>query len=248
VTLVCLHGFTGSPSSWNRVTSRWPPGEVLCPALVGHDRGAPLPETFDAEVERLTRLLPPGPIDLAGYSMGARVALCLALAYPERIGTLTLLGVHPGLGSDRERAARREADARFRRLLATGIAPFVEAWEAQPLFASTARLDPEVRAERRRARLAHDPKGLSHALATVGLAEMPDCSSKLPTFHRPVTLLAGELDEKFSQLAHEMGTLLPNARVCILPGAGHDLLLERSDLVAAELEQALKSTGTRGER
>jgi 2-succinyl-6-hydroxy-2,4-cyclohexadiene-1-carboxylate synthase len=177
------------------------------------------------------------PAHLAGYSLGARLALGIAVRHPERVARLTLVGVHPGLASEAERDERRRSDRRWIELLETcGIDAFVDAWSAQPLFATERRLPDASRAARRKVRLAHDPKELARSLRIVGLAEMPDFRPHLGEIHAPVTLVAGELDEKFSALAGELSGLLPSARLVLAPEAGHDLLLERPDLVATELK------------
>jgi 2-succinyl-6-hydroxy-2,4-cyclohexadiene-1-carboxylate synthase len=64
---------------------------------------------------------------------------------------------------------------------------------------------------------------------------MPNFRPRLGEIRAPVTLMTGELDAKFSALAEEVSNLLPSARRTLAPGAGHDLLLERPDLVATEL-------------
>lgn len=234
--LFLLHGFTGSPSSWDAVLSRLPGRTALRPPLLGH--GAPPPEarTFAEEVARLAALLPDEPVHLAGYSLGARVALALAVAHPARLRRLTVIGVHPGLPTQKEKDARRESDTAWRRLLVEdGTERFVDAWEAQPLFATQRRLPAELTQAHRAARLRHEPQGLARSLAVLGLAEMPDFRPELPRLSLPVTLMAGELDDKFLGLARELARALPLATLLTAPGAGHDLLLERPDLVASEL-------------
>jgi pimeloyl-ACP methyl ester carboxylesterase len=51
----------------------------------------------------------------------------------------------------------------------------------------------------------------------------------------PVTLIVGERDRKFSELAVEMAALIADSTVVSVPGAGHAVHLERPDAVAAEL-------------
>jgi 2-succinyl-6-hydroxy-2,4-cyclohexadiene-1-carboxylate synthase len=51
----------------------------------------------------------------------------------------------------------------------------------------------------------------------------------------PVTLLAGERDEKFRAIAERMAERLPRAEVHVVPGAGHAAQLERPDVVATYL-------------
>ena len=64
---------------------------------------------------------------------------------------------------------------------------------------------------------------------------MPDYWPALPHLTAPLTLLAGELDPKFSAIARAVHGRVPGSRLVIAPAAGHDLLLERPDLVAVEL-------------
>jgi len=237
--LALLHGFTGSPASWDDVLAALPAANALCPALLGHAPNAEATgsvRTFDDEVTRLAALLPSEPIHLVGYSLGARLALALAVAHPERILRLTLASGQPGLASATEREVRRQADARWCALLESrGIEPFVAEWEALPLFATQARLPAELRARHRRERLAHAPAGLARSLRTTGLAEMPDLVPALPRLRVPVTLLAGALDPKFTAIAERLAATLPNARLVIVPNAGHDLLLEAPSVVAAAI-------------
>jgi 2-succinyl-6-hydroxy-2,4-cyclohexadiene-1-carboxylate synthase len=236
--LVLFHGFTGSPASWDAFVERLSGRNIVRPALLGHGAPEPPATSFQGEVERLAALLPAEePVHLAGYSLGARLALCVALHRPEAVKRLTLVSGHPGLRSEADRRERRANDGEWQRLLGRGIEPFVDAWEAQPLFAGASRLDASVREARRRERLSHDPAGLARSLSVLGLAEMPDCWPNLSRLAYPVTLMVGELDQKFLALGREAVALLPQGSLRIVPGAGHDLLLERPDLVASILEK-----------
>jgi 2-succinyl-6-hydroxy-2,4-cyclohexadiene-1-carboxylate synthase len=93
-----------------------------------------------------------------------------------------------------------------------------------------------VLAEQRQLRLAHHPVGLGRALAVLGLGAMPCYRGSLPALDLPLCLVVGELDAKFSRLAQSMATLLPRADLCTVPDAGHNVLLERPDLVIRLLE------------
>jgi len=241
--LVTLHGFTGSPANWDNVT-----GSLAAPVIqltpLGHAPEAAPAEaavrTWNDELARLAALLPPEPVHLAGYSLGARLALGLALTFPARITRLTLVSGHTGLPAEADRAERRASDARWCALLETqGIEAFVNAWEAQPLFATQAALPEVARGEHRARRLAHAPGGLARSLRVTGLAEMPDYAPRLASLGVPVTLLAGELDAKFLELGRAASARLPNGRFVLAPSAGHDLLLERADLVALVLRESI---------
>ena len=246
--LVLLHGFTGSPASWAPVVAlldRELELDLIVPPLVGHDPAAPRVASFDEEVARLVAVACAADDDvaavhLAGYSLGARLALAMLIAAPGRFESATLIGVNPGLENDDERADRRSADRRWIDLLERGIVPFVDEWEKQPLWATQSRLPEEIRAAQRAERLAHDPHGLQDSLRATGLAEMLDLRPRLPLLVSPVTLMTGAEDPKFLSLAQETAALLPHARLVVVPDAGHNLLLERPEAVALELNRMIR--------
>jgi 2-succinyl-6-hydroxy-2,4-cyclohexadiene-1-carboxylate synthase len=220
--------------------------ELHRPALLGHGDGgnAGADAGFEGEVDRLARWLRrrmASPCHLAGYSMGGRVALGLLVRHRELFRGATLIGIHPGLAGDAERRERGERDESLaRRLEERGIVEFVDRWQALPLFASQRRLPAELLARQREARLRRRPEGLARALRQLGPARMPDLRPALAEVDLPVRLMAGELDVKYRRVAGEMAAALPRATVEIVPGAGHNLLLEAPGAVAAAITRALE--------
>ncbi|MBX3128514.1 MAG: alpha/beta fold hydrolase [Polyangiaceae bacterium] len=231
-----LHGFLGAPSAFSALGAR--ASDVSVPTLGGHGLpAAPVPRGFHAELSRLGELL--GQHDgwqLVGYSLGARLALGLALAQPARFARLVLVGVHPGLDTE---AARRERvlldDSRARALEQRGLEAFVAEWETLPLLATQRALPAEVRARHRAMRTAHDAHAIAGALVALGLGRMPSLWSGLSQLQLPVTFVVGELDEKFVALARRGASLAPRAELVIVPGVGHDVILERPRAVAEVL-------------
>jgi 2-succinyl-6-hydroxy-2,4-cyclohexadiene-1-carboxylate synthase len=194
-------------------------------AARGHSSGG-----YWAEVDRLARAVAeragPG-AHLVGYSMGARVALGLALRHPHLVAGLTLIGVNPGLEDEPARRERRSWEARWQRLLISeGIDAFADAWEALPLWQTQRDLPPERLARQRAARRAHDPRGLAAALETLGLGAMPNLWPELPRLQAPAHLIVGARDEKFARLAARVAGRAPNVRISLVPGAGHNPILE----------------------
>lgn len=231
-----LHGFTGCPENAGALGPDTMIGGTLAPALSGH--GSPpsaLEPSFAGEVQRLGRWLDERisePVQLVGYSLGARLGLGLLLDGPWRFSSALLIGVNPGLQSDSDRQIRRDADARFIDLLLhQGVAAFVERWEALPMFSTQSELPREILDAQRRCRLSHSASGLAHALRTLGLAEMPDFWSTLGALDLPILLVVGERDEKFRRIAESMLNSMPRARLEIARGAGHNVLLECPSLV-----------------
>ena len=244
--LLALHGFTGSPDSWGFLRDGG--RRYLAPALVGHagsDESARI-IGFEDEVDRLARLAAgtpnDGPVHVVGYSLGARLALGLALRHPERVARLTLISGHPGLASEVERSARRDADSAWvELLLGRGVLAFVDAWETLPLWATQAELSESKRGRRRAERLSHDAAGLARSLRVTGLGEMPYYADRLGEIGVPVDILAGELDLKFSSLARSMAERLRHPTLEVVPGAGHDLLLERPEFVTEVIRRGIQT-------
>jgi 2-succinyl-6-hydroxy-2,4-cyclohexadiene-1-carboxylate synthase len=247
VRLLLLHGFTGSPASWNSVTAGLPPSvTILAPWLAGHgDRLHTNVAGFEDEVDRIASLLTSeGPWHLAGYSLGGRVAIGLLARHPNLFSSAILIGAQPGLPSEAARTERRAADERWCSLLRERpLSEFVSEWEDQPLFDSQRTLSGEVLARQRAERLAQDPLGLVRSLTLTGLGAMPAYWESLAEIHVPTILVAGSNDEKFAAIARAMAARMPRARLEIVPEAGHNVVLERPAAVRALIERAV----TRGD-
>jgi 2-succinyl-6-hydroxy-2,4-cyclohexadiene-1-carboxylate synthase len=198
--------------------------------LPGHGDQArtPSPITFEGCVKSVLERSPERFV-LAGYSMGGRIALQLALTAPERVERLVLISATAGIEDPLERARRRERDRRLADEIDAGsIDRFVERWRAQPMFAQD---PPEVDELARADQSRNDPAGVAAALRGVGAGEMVSQWDRLGALRMPVTVLAGERDHKFVGVGERMALLLPDARLLIVPG-GHCLLFESPQAVA----------------
>ena len=223
--LLLLHGFTQTGASWDGVIR----------ALEGRYR-ALAPDLgagpWEPELDRLEGLAPAS-LALAGYSMGGRLALALALRRPERVQALVLVSASPGLAAADERAARRAADAALaERIEAIGAEAFAREWAAQPLFTDQPQAVAAVAHEDRLRRTAAE-----HAaqLRGLGTGVMPPLWDHLGALAMPVRLVVGERDAKFRALAERMAERLPDCEIVVVAGAGHAVTLENPEAVAAAI-------------
>jgi 2-succinyl-6-hydroxy-2,4-cyclohexadiene-1-carboxylate synthase len=232
--LVLLHGFTQTRQSWRRTIAaldgRY---RAIAPDLPGHGLlSERRPASLAAVLAYLAALIDE-PHALAGYSMGGRIALHAALARPELVTRLILLGASPGLADPGERAARRAADdALADRIEQIGVERFAAEWAELPLWEG----QPErVRAAANADRLRNTADGLAAALRGLGTGALEPLWDQLGELAMPVTLVAGERDAKFRGIAERMAERIPRAEVRVISGAGHAAQLERPELVAAAI-------------
>ena len=225
--LVLLHGFTQNSACWgpfaDRLAARH---EVVLLDAPGH--GDSHHDDADlAEAARLS-LEVGGDAVYLGYSMGGRVALHAAVAQPDRVRALVLIGATAGIDDDARRLARRRADEALAAELTEGLEGFLDRWLTQPPFATLA---PER--QHRSARLRNRPEGLAASLRNCGTGTQRPLWDDLAALNRPTLAIAGADDEKFTALAHRLATGIgPHAATAIVPGAGHSVHLERPDETA----------------
>jgi 2-succinyl-6-hydroxy-2,4-cyclohexadiene-1-carboxylate synthase len=231
---ILLHGFTGSPASWDAAIAAAPVGsDATALALPGHG-SAPVAD-FAGALAALANDIEAaglGGAQAIGYSMGARLALGLLVERPGLLSGATLIGVQPGLEDEAERRRRLEADRRWIEILRAGdIERFVAAWESLPMWDSQRRCDPAALEAQRRIRLRHDPGALAEALETMGLSAMPAYRSRISEINVPVEIVAGELDRKFCDLGQSLVAEHPRLSLRVIAGVGHNVPLEAPEAV-----------------
>jgi 2-succinyl-6-hydroxy-2,4-cyclohexadiene-1-carboxylate synthase len=245
VPVLWLHGFAGDGGSFDGLREELSSSvRATLPDLPGHgDTKAPpaaragWEETL-AALEEVLRALP-GPRLLAGYSMGARLALALALRAPDAVHALLLESGSAGLRDEAARAQRRTEDEELATLLLReGIAAFVARWEETKVLATLKALPKASGAALRARRLAQNPRGLAAALRAFGQGVQPPLWDALPALRCPVVIVAGVLDEKYAALAGPLAAALPRATATIVQGSGHAPHLERPGPFAALVREA----------
>ncbi len=229
--VLLLHGFTHTGASWDPVVAAL--GEryrALVPDIRGHGLASSAhPVTLPAVIADLDALAPER-FTLAGYSMGGRLALHAALALPERVDRLVLIGSSPGIADRGEREDRRRADdALAAEIERSSIDGFARRWAQTPVLAG---LPDDVLARVHADRLRSTPSGLARALRRLGTGALPSLWHRLGELRGPVTLVVGEGDEKFGAIAERMAALTADVATVVVPGTGHAVHLEAPVRVA----------------
>ena len=243
-TLLCLHGFLGFAADWQPVQQHlqeW--GNCLTPDLPGHGATPLLPgqqsyASWTAWLAQWLQARTTERVILVGYSLGGRVALAFAAAYPQRVQALALLSAHPGLESPSARAERARADAqRAAQIRQQGLPPFLEGWYRLPLFALEGQ--PDVRAALVASRQRQDPAAMARVIEEMSPGRQPSLWGALAALRVPLLYLAGAHDEKYRRVAARVARHVPGGRVCILSGVGHMLLWQAGGQVGENLKKWL---------
>lgn len=235
--IVFLHGAGFDHSTW-ALHSRWFAHHgysVLAPDLPGHGRspGMPLP-TIAAMADWTAALLDAAGASkakLIGHSMGSLIALETAARHPDKVSSLSLIGTAATMtvGPDLLKAAEANDTAAidmvaiwglgFKAELGGSLAPGL--WMHQDAQRVLQRCPPGVLYSDLNA--CNDYQNALAAAAQI----------KVPT-----TFILGERDMMTPAKAGKtLAAATPNARMVILPGAGHMMMMEQPDELLAALTE-----------
>ena len=141
-----------------------------------------------------------------------------------------LVSASPGIADEPERAARRDADERLaQEIERDGVDAFLERWLAQPLFATLPR--ERVGLDERRAGNTVEGADVPAARPRPGRRSRRTGNGS-GGLRMPVLLIVGARDTKYVEIAQRMADAIPDARVEVVPGAGHACHLEQPEMVA----------------
>ena len=219
--------------------------EVIVPDLPGHGTSpAPrAPFTFDdlvAPVIELLDRLAPGAVVAVGLSLGAAVAVQLAVDHPTRVAGLLLADSALPDGPSRAQHAAQ-------RIRSTPLDELLDAYE-ETLFSSSHRHSPDRSAiERwRRAAIAIGSDRLADL--AVALHTRRDPTSALGAVAVPTLVVHGEHDAAIRPERRDDYLRIPGSRRVELAGAGHLANVDRHREFSAILEGLVRTVGRSGGR
>ncbi len=239
--LVLAHGFTQTGRLWGPFGDLLAEGHQLVRVdLPGHAGSTEVRADLATASDLVMSTGPddPGPADLLGYSLGARLALHAALAHPERIRRLVLIGATAGIEDDEARRLRRARDdAMADQLEANGdLEGFVRRWLAASMFAGLPNAGLEER-------LRYTAEGLASSLRLAGTGTQRPLWERLGEIGLPVLVVVGADDARFVAAGARMAALLGDGVFSLVPGAGHAAHLAQPSLTARLVENFLSDGG-----
>jgi 2-succinyl-6-hydroxy-2,4-cyclohexadiene-1-carboxylate synthase len=178
------------------------------------------------------------PAWLAGLSLGGLVALCYALAHPERVLGLVLANSGPGFKRAESRERWKQTWERAAaRLEEVGIEAYLEGERAREEVLGT-RPDSPLARRAREGLARSDPRALARFARGV-TANQPDLTGRLGEIRAPALVLCGAQDLAFHPAGELLAARLPRARHRLVAGAGHPLPLDAPGELAWEMRAFL---------
>jgi len=241
IPLVMIHGFPLSGSIWqNQLAGLADCCRVIVPDLRGFGKSATTAGdcTMDSYADDLVKLLDSLGISKAvfcGMSMGGYVVFNLLERYPERaLGACFM--VTRGGAEDEAGKVRRTVLAD--EVLKSGAGAAAEVFSTSLFAPATIMGNPSLVENVRLLMLAADPAGLAGAL--LAMRDRADYSKRLAEFTLPALVIGAADDmaippEESRLLAAGLG----NAKLCIIPQAGHMVMMEQPEAVNAALREFL---------
>ena len=206
------------------------------------------PESHDslADLRAVTAALHARPAVVVGNSMGGGLAIDLALAYPDEVLALVLIGSLPsGAPFDEWRTAEAEEalEAQVAAAQQAGDVERVNELEVQYWLDGPARPAGRVTGEPRRLMLEMNGRSL-RASATGDDAPRAEAWPRLDDVTAPTLVLVGEYDEVgLGRLTDLMVAGIPRARSHRMLGTAHCPMLDTPDELAETVLEFLRDVG-----
>jgi pimeloyl-ACP methyl ester carboxylesterase len=231
--VVLLHGAGGMHLSWPSEVRRMAGYWVYALDLPGHGKsqeigGQQTIAGYARQVLACLDAIKVGRAVFVGHSMGSAVALTLAIHHPERVLGIGLLGSGVRLRVNPE-------------LLSAASSPTTthKAIEAMVKWSFSPKTSPHLAALIKQ-RMAATRQSVLHG--DLAACNAFDVSQHITQVRQPALVMCG-IDDQMTPLryAQYLADAIPGARLQLVPDAGHMLMLEQPQAVAAALETWLKT-------
>ncbi|CAL5021226.1 unnamed protein product [Urochloa decumbens] len=252
--VLLLHGFLGTSDDWvPMMKSLSPSARVIAVDLPGHGESQMLqhhvenseqfPVTVQSVADLLLKLIgqiTDGEVVVVGYSMGARIALHMALNQVHQIRGAVIISGSPGLRDEESRRRRIVIDrSRAKFLMSCGLECFLEKWYSAKMWTSL-REHPKFSSLVKTRSKHKNIKALAKVLADLSVGRQKSLWEDLKHLKRPILIVAGEKDTKFKDISEKMCSEITQNGECgsdgrdgnelcdmiIIPDSGHAVHVE----------------------
>jgi pimeloyl-ACP methyl ester carboxylesterase len=243
--ILFVHGYPLDRTLWAHPLAHLEGWQRIAPDLRGFglsdapDLGYSM-ATYADDLAALLDALNVDDVVLCGLSMGGYVAFEFLRRYRERVRGLILMDTRAEADSTEGRRSRDQQIALAREQGAGAIA---DTMLGRLLSPDTARRQPETVERLRETMLGAPVSGIAGALAA--MRDRPDSGPLLSSLESvPTLVVVGEHDQITPPAAAEgLVAAIPNARLAVIPGAGHLPPLESPEVVTRIVAGFLRTLG-----
>lgn len=247
--LMLVHGFTGSKEDFGAEVARLAQlgFHVVSADHRGHgasdhpeDEAAYTFDSFASDLIALADGLGWERFDVVGHSMGGMVVQRLVLRHPDRVDRVVLMDTHHGAAGDLQddvvelgiQLARTQGLEVIQQILKSGADPMLNV--AHQRLCDTV---PGYEAWSDAKFLASSPAMFAAMLRT--FHETADRLDDLRAFGCSTLVVVGELDAGFVEPSRRMAEVIPDARLVVIPDAGHCPQFEATDAWRTAIDEFL---------
>ena len=237
--LIILHGLFGTLDNWQTLARRWAEDtgvRVVSVDLRNHGRSFHAPaHSYALMADDVLRLfdhlrLDPARLTLMGHSMGGKVAMALALAYPTRLAQLIVLDIAPRFSN------MEHQDAIVAGLQAVDLSTIQSRQQAEAALAQHVR-QPGVRQFLLKNLYRQEDNSFAWRInlpvLAAGLAAIGEEITAPQPFLKPTLFVRGGTSDYITadDKLHGIPALFPNSQVATVPNAGHWVHAEKPEEV-----------------
>ena len=215
--LLCLHGLVDRLEIWDRIAKPLSArGRLIRVDQRGHGESDAPPgpyrrEDLAADVVSVIEHFGSTRAVLVGHSMGGIVAMTTALAYPERVAGLVLIGTAS--------QSKQKVAEWYERIALAGERD------------GSAGLAHAIYGEKTRKVVSGDAQGIAHVTRALKSLYTDPLTPKLAQIRCPVLLLVGEKDPMGPKASVIIAEELPDAQLEVIPDCGHWIHVEQPEAV-----------------
>ena len=223
-SIYALHGFLGRKTDWKLLENTFPKEKIHAIDIFSKSYSHPSKGLkMWAKAFNNSVFFSEGKRILIGYSLGGRLALHTLVDNPAQWSAAILISASPGLKTEEERKQRLAFDKKWaEKFLSDQWELLTEEWNKQPVFNGEYFHIERHEKDFSRTQLADTLKGWS-----LGLQD--NLSRQLPLLPQPILWMAGELDNKYTEIAKTITLTNPKSEIWIVPKAGHRLVWQQSE-------------------